>query len=253
MTRGSGNVETMYDRVADLGFLWTALMSFVRFLGVDEVIFAPAKSKLVPVPLFMTTSEKCVKDVFRPEEGDVVVDVGAYIGRHTLIASKRVGKSGKVIAIEPDPKNFEILKHNVQANQLTNVVLLSVAASNREGFVRLYLGDSGGWSSSFVVTGKQVDVPCSTLDALLEKLGIEKVDWMKVDVEGAALAVLDGSTRLLRRSRNLKVIVEIHPNVCEERQVISLLERSGYQVRNLEPLGEMPYHIQAYRCQARVT
>jgi FkbM family methyltransferase len=234
----------MYDRVADLGFLWTMLMNSVRFLGVDAIIFAPAKSRLVPVPLIMTTSEKCVKDVFRPKEGDVVVDVGAYIGRYALIASKRVGKSGKVIVLEPDPKNFEIVKYNVQVNQLDNVVLLCVAASNREGIIRLYQGDSGGWSSSFVVTGKHVDVPCTTLSALLEKLGIEKVDWMKVDVEGAELAVLEGSISLLQRSKNLKLIVEIHSRDCDEKKVISLLERSGYQVRNLEPIGE-EYHILA--------
>jgi FkbM family methyltransferase len=64
----------------------------------------------------MTRHEDVIIEYFRPKEGDMVVDIGAHIGRYTIIASKRVGANGKVIAIEANPSNFEMLKRNIQLN-----------------------------------------------------------------------------------------------------------------------------------------
>lgn len=253
MTRGSGHLERAYEKVARLGFIWSMLMAFLRSTGVDGIIYAPAKSKLVPVPLFMTTTERAVKQAFKPEPGDIVIDVGTYIGRFTLIASKLVGPTGKVIGVEPNPNNFAILKHNIQANHSTNVVLSCVAASNREGTVRLYLGESGGWTSafrsssggwgsSFPLSDNYIDVPCTTLDHLLKKMGLTKVDWVKIDVEGAEVEVLEGCAQILQNSEKLKVIVEIHP-VADKKKLMALFEQYGYEVRNLEPKATFPHFL----------
>ena len=75
----------------------------------------------------MTIHEDELMKYFVPEEGDIVVDVGAHIGLYTIIASKRVGLSGKVFSIEPDPVNFEILGKNIRINHLENVVALNYA------------------------------------------------------------------------------------------------------------------------------
>ena len=69
---------------------------------------------------------------FSPKEGDVVIDVGAHIGPYTLKASKRVGLNGKIIAIEADPENFDILNRNIQLNKLTNVIALNYAVYSKE-------------------------------------------------------------------------------------------------------------------------
>jgi precorrin-6B methylase 2 len=94
--------------------------------------------------IVMTRHEDVIIQYFHPKEGDVVVDVGAHIGRYTIIASKRVGPNGKVIAIEADPSNFEMLNRNVQLNRLANVTTLNYAAFSRETRIKLYLpaGDS---------------------------------------------------------------------------------------------------------------
>ncbi|MDQ3975375.1 MAG: FkbM family methyltransferase, partial [Thermoproteota archaeon] len=68
----------------------------------------------------MTVREEEIIEHFRPCIGDIVVDIGAHIGRYTLIAAKRVSLNGKVIAIEANPDNFEMLNRNVKLNQLTN-------------------------------------------------------------------------------------------------------------------------------------
>ena len=80
----------------------------------------------------MTIHEQDIIDRFIPNERDIVVDVGAHIGLYTIIASKRVGPNGKVIAIEADPSNFEMLNRNIQLNNLTNVLALNYAVYSKE-------------------------------------------------------------------------------------------------------------------------
>jgi len=76
------------------------------------------------------------------KKGDVVLDIGANIGYYTLIFAKLVGQEGEVLAFEPDPNNFALLKKNIEINGYRNVSLLQKAVSNRSGKIRLYLSDS---------------------------------------------------------------------------------------------------------------
>ena len=87
---------------------------------------------------------------FCPKEGDIVVDVGAHIGRYTLIAANRVGRNGKVVAVEANPDNFEMLNNNVKLNRLTNVTSLNYAAYSHETKIKLYL------------PGEEMVKPCTT-------------------------------------------------------------------------------------------
>jgi tRNA G37 N-methylase Trm5 len=73
-----------------------------------------------------------IEHYFTPRKGDIVIDIGAHIGLYTIIASKRVGMQEKVVAIEADPKNFEVLNHNIHLNNLTNVIALNYAAYSEE-------------------------------------------------------------------------------------------------------------------------
>ncbi|MGH9999923.1 MAG: FkbM family methyltransferase, partial [Nitrososphaeraceae archaeon] len=139
---------------------------------------------------------------FTPKEGDIVIDVGAHIGPYTLKTSKRVGLNGKVVAIEADPENFNILNRNIQLNKFTNVIALNYAAYSKEDKIKLYLLTKGEESSytkyNTVMTDransekKFVEVKANTLDYLLQLSGIkhEDVNWIKIDVEGAEYDVL---------------------------------------------------------------
>jgi len=123
MTRGS-SVEKVYDYIARLGFLWVVLIRAVLLLRIDRVILAPAGSKLVPIPLYASSSERSVQDVFKPKAGDVVVDVGTYLGRYTLIGSDYFGDAGLVIGIEASLHNYQITKRNVEINKAKNACML---------------------------------------------------------------------------------------------------------------------------------
>jgi FkbM family methyltransferase len=160
---------------------------------------------------------------FAPKEGDVVIDVGAHIGPYTLETSKRVGLNGKIIAIEADPENFDILNRNIQLNKLTNVIALNYAAYSKEDKIRLYLlkKDKSSYTKyNTVMTDRAqynneksfVEVQANTLDYLLESNGIkhEDVNWIKIDVEGAEFDVLKGAKNILSKSKNISLLIEIH-------------------------------------------
>ena len=162
---------------------------------------------------------------FTPKEGDIVVDVGAHIGPYTIIASKRIGSGGKVVAIEADPGNFDLLSRNIQLNKLSNVMALNYAAYSEEKMIKLYLPSGGEESSSYTKYNtimsdrarddeKFVDVRVNTLDYLLLSKNMikqeQEVNWIKIDVEGAEYEVLKGAKDILSKSSNITLLIEIH-------------------------------------------
>jgi FkbM family methyltransferase len=169
---------------------------------------------------FMTGHEEEILKHFRPESGDIVLDIGAHIGHYTIIASKRVGPKGKVIAIEADPSNFEMLNKNIKLNNLTNVIPLNYAAYSKESRIRLYTpAEESGYtiyntimSSRSKPQDKFIEVNTNTLDNLLQqnKIKEEQIKWIKIDVEGAEFEVLKGATNVLSKSTNIVLIIEVH-------------------------------------------
>lgn len=152
---------------------------------------------------------------FRVEPNDVVVDVGAHIGRYTLMAAT---KASKVVAVEPDPSNFRLLETNVALNGFTNVVLIPGALSSSRGtrLLRLAGRVNTGISSISENEGSpgtvsngpaQVRVQTDTLDHLVEVHGLVRIDWLKIDVEGHEVDVLRGGLAALKITRRLMLEV----------------------------------------------
>jgi FkbM family methyltransferase len=163
----------------------------------------------------MTIHEDELMQYFTPKLGDVVVDVGAHIGLYTLLAAKRVGIGGKVFEIEADPANFEILIQNIKLNNLKNVRAFNYAAYSEQRQMNLYLrnSDLGFTKYSTVLQDlasagdKSVLVRGNTLDSLVDQFD---VNWIKIDVEGAELEVLQRATRLLSNRKRLTILIEVH-------------------------------------------
>jgi FkbM family methyltransferase len=166
------------------------------------------------------TREDGIIEHFTPKQGDIVVDIGAHMGRYTIISSKRVGTNGKVVAIEAHPGNFEMLNRNIKLNQLTNVIPLNYAVYSKETKIKLYLPeeDSGFTIYNTIMSNragtedKFVEVNANTLDCLLQinQIREEEVNWIKIDVEGAEFEVLKGATNVLTNSKDIALLIEIH-------------------------------------------
>ncbi|MEM2240339.1 MAG: FkbM family methyltransferase [Candidatus Bathyarchaeia archaeon] len=92
--------------------------------------------------IFGRPSESDILRYFKPKDGWIVADVGANVGWYTLIASRKVGPKGKVLAIEPEPRNFQTLCKNIHDNRLKNVIPLRIALSDRDSYIPLKISSS---------------------------------------------------------------------------------------------------------------
>jgi FkbM family methyltransferase len=191
----------------------------------------------------MTIREDEIIDHFRPKEKDIVVDIGAHIGRYTIISSKRIGPNGKVVAIEADPANFEMLNRNVNLNKLTNVTSLNYAVYSNQTKLKLYLpGKQSGFTiyNTIMVNrgkhqGKFIEVNGNTLDNLLEqnKINFANINWIKIDVEGAEFEVLKGAQNVLSKSNDIAILIEIHNSQNGTnlyRPIIESLNRYNFRI-----------------------
>ena len=160
-----------------------------------------------------TTWEKGEQEVMRRLvcPGDVVLDVGAHLGIHTLLLSKVVGESGRVFAFEPNPEVVSVLALTLKP--LVNAALFPIALSDRAGSATLYVpADASMGSFRREWTEQEVrEVPCNvrTLDALLAEAVIPRPDFIKCDVEGSELAVFEGAHRILNRVEAPVVLFEV--------------------------------------------
>lgn len=181
--------------------------------------------------------EPLVQEVFQPRQGQIFVDVGAHIGLYTLRAAEEVGLAGRVIAVEPDPQSYRILKNNIALNHFNNVLAFNVALSDSSGEKTFYACTDPSLSGfELQPTAKLREVrtvKVMTLDELLAAAGVGHVDWVKLDVEGAETGILRGGKNVLMNSKNLKVIVE-----SSSDEAIKYLKTLGFKTRFL---GEIYY------------
>lgn len=185
--------------------------------------------------------ERIMEAVQQLPDGATFVDIGAHIGRYTLIAAKAVGGSGQVLAMEPHSENYRLLADNVALNEWQDrVKLYNTAIGTSEGTVVLRC--AADTSTASIVESwlrvLQIDqgsvfeevVSMQRLEQLLRNEGIQHVDLLKIDVEGAELQVLEGATGYLRNHQIGTVICEVHEPVVRYSQVESFLSQMGYRV-----------------------
>ncbi len=136
--------------------------------------------------------------------GHVVVDGGANIGQYTLLASHRVGADGHVHAFEPVPATFTLLSTNVEWNLLRNVTVNRSALWHERDEVSLSLDESrSGNIGAYTVsgTGSGVSAPAVPLDDYVQENGLGRLDFIKLDLEGAEFRALEGMCAVLERFR----------------------------------------------------
>ena len=175
----------------------------------------------------------------RLRSGSNVIDLGTYSGLTAIAFSKEVGSEGRVLALEPDPINFLSAEYNLsmhrKVNGLDNVTLVPFAASDRDG--ELELSSEGTMGSALVsivggYRGVTVKVQARTLLSLAREFGLNKVDFVKVDIEGAELFVVPQSTQFLAEHKP-RLIIEGHAvnGVSTIEPIVSFLEGVGYKTR----------------------
>jgi FkbM family methyltransferase len=236
-----------HKRIAVIDFLPDFLPARpYRFNGIKAI---PRRGTHDFYMLFIPR-EADVKPHFKMYPDETFVDVGAGVGSYTLmIAEEYKTKAVRVIAIEAYPENFKALCRNVECNNFKYVKTVNKAVSDSKGVITMYRQNDthrtrAGQYTSILNTldvssnGAACEVECDTLDDII---GNDKVDLMKVDIEGAEVLALKGATNTLKRLR--KIIVEVHGDNFEKvRRILEIHEFKLEFITRTES-GNMPYII----------
>jgi len=202
--------------------------------------------------------EACLTGRYEPQEtailrhllgpGMTFVDVGANWGYFTLVAAHLVGPSGRVLSVEADPRACRAVRANVDKNRLMTVQLFNIAASDATG--RLWFQeyehearDSGNFgvaqSTSITEEGRRLEVAARALDDLLDEAGVDRVNVMKMDIEGGEAKAIAGLSRRLSSHHIDYVSMELHPYHLRDLgtsvgAVIAAMRGHGYKPWNID-------------------
>ncbi|MFY1636937.1 FkbM family methyltransferase [Solwaraspora sp. WMMB335] len=203
---------------------------------------------------------------YQPRSGDTVFDVGAGVGSEVRLFSRLVGPAGRVVSIEAHPRTFRCLRRAVELNRLRNVTLVECAVVGEAGPVHLAedslshlrngLGNGLGRGTGGGTGGGGIEVVGRRLDELMESSGVDRIDLLKMNIEGAELGVLQSCPDALDAVENLAVSCHdfkaTGPGDDWMRTfgpVRDLLRRAGYTVstRPDDPRPWIPYYVYASR------
>jgi FkbM family methyltransferase len=205
---------------------------------------------------------RIIHRVLRKREAKIFIDVGAFIGWFSLYAYRilRKRKGAIIIAVEPDPKNYVALLENTMLCQFIKTMNVAIYTSDNEE-IEFHLGrkDSGGLSQSGsiyptyhnengLLSGESILVKTVRLDTLIKRSGLEKVNLIKMDIEGAEYPVLTDPLLDLSKVENMVVEVHYRYGSRESREIMQALAQHGFKIVPLYPdLNSDRFHLLACR------
>ena len=195
-------LETVYGR---RGLPWS--------INGETFRISPSLRHMLPpvneAPLFRFLSEGI-------EQGAVVFDIGSFLGTYAMLAARRAGESGRVMAFEPSPGSFRALQHHLAMNGLhaPRAVARCAAVGARSEQRRLLTFDNEPYRNMIAPSDTDgtdaVDVV--TVDQVAAEIG-RPPDWIRMDVQGLEFDVLAGASGVLREARRrLRIVAEMHPD-----------------------------------------
>jgi len=177
------------------------------------------------------------------KEGMTCLEVGANIGYYATLESKIVGDEGKIIAIEPSPRNFHYLKINLELQKRSNYQVHNFACGNQEGEMNFLVSDKSN-RCMVIKDGdeipsdlKVIKIPIKKLDEFLKEKEIGKIDFLRMDVEGYEMNIIEGAKKLLTKFKPI-MLVEVHPVILGHdltKKFFNELKTCGYEKGYLVP------------------
>ena len=194
--------------------------------------------------LFKTHEPITTKLISRTlKKGITCLDIGGNLGYYTLLESKIVGNKGKVIVIEPSPENFRYLQKNLKLQDTSNVEAYNFAAGDKNGYTRflIYEQSNGcmtipeGEEAQF--PGDVIKVPSKKIDSFLEEIQVNKIDFIRMDVEGYEYHIFQGMKNTLEKFKPA-IQIEIHKNLMgkqKTKEFFKNLQNYGYEISSYIP------------------
>jgi FkbM family methyltransferase len=187
------------------------------------------------------TSEPDLQEAFSqfvPHAG-VVYDIGANVGFFAILAGRLVGPSGQVVCFEPLPSNVKSLRHNIEINEFETFSVQQVALDDCDGVATLATSINQALGRFETLgrpdaAGDTIEVSVKRLDTVVEELKLRPPSLIKIDVEGAEVRVLKGSTNVIEAAAPV-LLIELHGT---NEGVADFLEKHNYEIHVLgTPLG----------------
>ncbi len=150
------------------------------------------------------------KRILKP--GMNVIDIGGHIGYFTRLFASQVGPTGHVLAFEADPTNFELLKYNTHGKRLITISPLAIA--NQVGTINFFESPTNTGCHSLIPSNERsqkISIQATTLDTWYHQGLLQKVDFIKMDIEGGEPGALQGMQDLWKANPNLLFLFEVHP------------------------------------------
>ncbi|HET9470581.1 MAG TPA: FkbM family methyltransferase [Usitatibacter sp.] len=252
----AGPLRRVLFRPARAFYLWAARKREVvvwcgdGYLAVDST---DPVAKWLLSGGFERDEREFVAAVLRP--GDLFVDGGAHVGAYTVLAARRVGPQGLVVAFEPEPENRRRLRRSIEANGLANVIVSDLALSDGEGVGTLARdGDNSGGHSLVAETILRVAgsmaIRTTTLDGFLarhlpDRRAARVV--LKLDLQGLEARALAGAPETLRRAA--AVVIEWTPRFLDQAgddpaALVEELLEAGFQLESVPQNGEPRFRVE---------
>lgn len=170
---------------------------------------------------------------FEIKENDIILDIGANIGIFSIFASK-YAKNGKIYSFEPTPLTFKILNDNIELNNATNVKPLEIAIASKENIIDFYINETYSNTNSIFEEKwkKKIKVNATTLDKIIKKNNLKKIDFLKMDCEGSEYDILFNCSDEILNIVN-KISMEYHKlsDVYNQNTLKKFLENKGFKVK----------------------
>ena len=215
------------------------------YVDIADMGITPA---LVSSGIYHKQMTKLIKSLIT--KGMVCLDIGANIGYFTLTMARLVGEEGGIFAFEPEPHNFDLLVKNIAINGYDNVTAVPKAISNKNGDAKLFLDriSLAGHSLASRRQGERrfgrdaIEVEEQTLDTFFRDYN-GKIDFVKIDVEGAELAVVEGMENIVNKNKDLIIITEFFPDALRSfgstpKEFLNRLLQYGFNLYDINDQKE---------------
>ena len=231
--------HTSYAYLGNNTGLCKILTKYNIYVDTTDVGVTP---HLIMDGFWETWLTQCLVEIVR--EGDVCIDIGANLGYYSLLMSELCGKTGRTVAIEPNPRICELLRHSQSIHPFRFDVMES-AVSNKNG--KAVLSVPGNYPGNASIN-RQFDrvwnpskskVRITTLDEIVSAMNLPKVDIIKMDVEGAEPLVFEGMQKTIAGNPGLQIIVEYSPHLYGDARAFTQYLFSRFTVQRIKDVEKM--------------